>query len=714
MSTLSDKITQFQNDVDLAHQVVHAGPDVTVETEGGPVRSLAKLIADAQAAFDGAGAGIVGQAQAAANLAAEKAQVSIDNAIIAAAAAMNVAAAMAGAARKDDFISFAYSMTAAELADALLPLPAIDLSVKVQAFIDANKGKRLLFPAPYRYMFAGVTLIGSTYDGTEIVFQGEHVLRARKSGSDNTAPIPAFGGIIMKDCKVHIDYIGHGNRLNQPDEEHVFNLVNAGAEVRSRYIRGREIKGDLLYMGLSVLSSPSPAGTLDVDVFDAENSADDGRNGLTIIAARRFCIGKFRSVKVGYIVTNVRQPGGLCLEPNTAFQVVENGVVGSVYIESAGGACLQIAGSLGLRNCRNIVIGPAIVINTSTPTANSPVTGEPAVCQFKFLNVVNVDGVTIPDFRGKFTNSYGDGAIFTNCSNVQAKGVSEHCRTGVAIGGDSAANDASGCDIDWLVRDICQTGFRTGALNDTRVSGKAKSPVAGIYSNVFAVCSIGAGVTQKDSTYSVSVPADSAWTRSYKNDNSFPVIFDNCVQRDSDRSGTWADTGAQIGDMKMPMMNVRGITHRSSAPPALATLFVDGQAFSNTGIGGLNEPAGWRFDATNLAMRPLPSNVHARSVSRNYQLTENFDAALYDSFRINIQSNPALTYNAPTGGTVGQRISIRIRNVSGGAMGAITWNAAFKMSGWTNPANQKNRVIVFEFDGTYWNEYSQSPADIPN
>jgi hypothetical protein len=58
--TLADKVTQFNGDADIARQIIHGDANTTVTTQGGPVRSLAKLISDNQAAID-AQANLVGQ-----------------------------------------------------------------------------------------------------------------------------------------------------------------------------------------------------------------------------------------------------------------------------------------------------------------------------------------------------------------------------------------------------------------------------------------------------------------------------------------------------------------------------------------------------------------------------------------------------------------------------------------------------------------------------
>lgn len=46
MPTLNDVIAQFTSDTELAHRIVHGDAGTTVTTEGGPVRSFAKLEGD--------------------------------------------------------------------------------------------------------------------------------------------------------------------------------------------------------------------------------------------------------------------------------------------------------------------------------------------------------------------------------------------------------------------------------------------------------------------------------------------------------------------------------------------------------------------------------------------------------------------------------------------------------------------------------------------
>lgn len=90
-------------------------------------------------------------------------------------------------------------------------------------------------------------------------------------------------------------------------------------------------------------------------------------------------------------------------------------------------------------------------------------------------------------------------------------------------------------------------------------------------------------------------------------------------------------------------------------------------------------------------------------------------------------SNAVHTVDAPTlGGAAipaatltalaGARLTLRFRNTSGGAAGATTFAAIYKIQGgaWTNAATANSRAIVLQCDGTNWVEVSRNAADVPN
>jgi len=94
--------------------------------------------------------------------------------------------------------------------------------------------------------------------------------------------------------------------------------------------------------------------------------------------------------------------------------------------------------------------------------------------------------------------------------------------------------------------------------------------------------------------------------------------------------------------------------------------------------------------------------------------TVSINAAAGDEQYLTVTTASAFTIGAPTNPTTGQLLTISIRNNSGGALGTITWNAAFKIATWTSPATANSRSIVFRYDGSNWVERFRTPADVPN
>jgi hypothetical protein len=85
------------------------------------------------------------------------------------------------------------------------------------------------------------------------------------------------------------------------------------------------------------------------------------------------------------------------------------------------------------------------------------------------------------------------------------------------------------------------------------------------------------------------------------------------------------------------------------------------------------------------------------------------------------------TFAAPLTPTIGAMLTLAVRNLSGGTLGAITWNAVFKTATgatWdaaddatattARPATGFQRSVSFLYDGTNWVEIGRTPADVPN
>jgi hypothetical protein len=83
------------------------------------------------------------------------------------------------------------------------------------------------------------------------------------------------------------------------------------------------------------------------------------------------------------------------------------------------------------------------------------------------------------------------------------------------------------------------------------------------------------------------------------------------------------------------------------------------------------------------------------------------DASAGEWQTITVTNGTAFTINAPTSpptAAQSQDLTIEVLNSSGGAMGVITWNAAyvFAAGAWTNPASTKKRYVTFRWNGASW------------
>ncbi len=102
------------------------------------------------------------------------------------------------------------------------------------------------------------------------------------------------------------------------------------------------------------------------------------------------------------------------------------------------------------------------------------------------------------------------------------------------------------------------------------------------------------------------------------------------------------------------------------------------------------------------------------AVAATYGTTVNINAASASVFLITATNATAFTIANPTNPLSDQIIKIRVKNTTGGALGAATWGSAYKLATWTQPATATSRCIEFKYDGTNWIECSRTPADVPN
>jgi hypothetical protein len=121
----------------------------------------------------------------------------------------------------------------------------------------------------------------------------------------------------------------------------------------------------------------------------------------------------------------------------------------------------------------------------------------------------------------------------------------------------------------------------------------------------------------------------------------------------------------------------------------------------------------WKASAHRVRLRHRPDRRDEfHYVDLTYGTTVNIDASLATGFRLVVTNGTAFTIAAPTNADQLRDLELLIVASSGGALGAITWNAAFKQPfPWTNPANGKGRVVRFRrFAGEYCMRAGRRPT----
>ena len=386
-----------------------------------------------------------------------------------------------------------------------------DDSAAIQAAIDANKGKTIILPMGYTFKLAGVLLIGSTYNYTKIIIEGDILLKARTSSTDWNVRIltsPVYAGIHFADnIGVDIIFAGgwfDGNRANQPNSTvqdqqcHCISVGGAHQWSITGPINFREIRGDGIVV--TTLTNVAPyveaenASDFYIGYVTAINSADDGRNAVSIVSGLRWRSEGGNSVKVGSTdIGGFQMPGGFDVEPDGGQHRVSDGSVGYWYVDTAGSSGIACIGH--------------------------SITGVDATRDWVTDNVV-FEGFHVDNrFAGV------GGPIFTRSKNIRAKGsltkttqalgfqlvylddfVIDATTSGTS-GGVEAGNGGSCRDGEIIIHSVDDgaVGLRTFALERVRCSGYV-APFGG---GPYGVQIAGAAV-QTNVTYSVDIPYDAS------------------------------------------------------------------------------------------------------------------------------------------------------------------------------------------------------------
>lgn len=435
-----------------------------------------------------------------------------------------------------------------------------DESALAQKFVDLRKGKVCAFAG--RHVVAGLILDGQTYNNTTInVLEGGELIVGPRPTSSSANFLLSWVGLGIRDCDgVTLNYRGHGNRANQPDQEHVFMVRLAGVtNFKCPLFKAREMRGDGIYIGQKEHSTSSTTSSdLKFGYFECENSADDGRNAMSIIAGANIQIDTFRSIRIGGLVGGFRQPGGFDIEPNLDFQTVTDVRIGEAYIRTAGNRGLAAYGRLPSAlggNVDGFTVDYYYVENT---------------CPDDSVTVVNLDHLKNVEIKGvvKMTRN----AAYTACSallidnaqNVTVDQVSSGGTYGARIGMLDRAVDV---DLNLRHSDYQYAACQTTYVTRSKISVRARGGQAGsraLYTRKMAR----SGVNQDNVTYIIDCPAaGTSGTVGAFNETADLMTFTNCRMIQSDLTGYASNNARMTGfGAGFSRVNNQGVNYSTSMP----------------------------------------------------------------------------------------------------------------------------------------------------
>jgi hypothetical protein len=159
------------------------------------------------------------------------------------------------------------------------------------------------------------------------------------------------------------------------------------------------------------------------------------------------------------------------------------------------------------------------------------------------------------------------------------------------------------------------------------------------------------------------------------------------------------------------------VQNKAGAGQAIHTVASPGATSTTRGY-QVNDTSGLEAASMWTSGHILGRRLALRDATVTYSASMTPDSSLGQRQVITATNGTAFTINAPANppaaAPFGQRMTITLRNTSGGALGAATWNAAYRMAAWTNPATGFSRSVDFVYDGTSWVEVGRTPGDVPN
>jgi len=431
-----------------------------------------------------------------------------------------------------------------------------DDSAAIQACVDAMKGKTVIADKDMTFYVAGVTLSGATYNGTTIV--GDGLFKLKPDGGLNT-----FGGgwvgLLIQQCDgVNVKARFDGNRANMTAREQIICVGVAGASNLVIDAETNEIRGDGVYIGQANWLANS-GHTTNVRIrVKGTNTADDGRNLLSVIDCSGLTVDDFNSQRIGGTINGVVMPGGLDIEPDFGYQSVSGVTIKNLDVVTAGTSGFGIVGKSvsGVDanldwNCTDIRVEKWKVLKIGT--AGSAISGSPftRVADFHF-----------GEGSYQYNTTPGAGPVFDFCQRVSGKLIVTNVTYGMWLAPAGTFFDPT---LEITATNFTLAGVRTTDVQGGRIFGSAKHAVGG--STAFGVqCYSNARViVQGNVTYEVDAPYDNVMARAFRNEPGLTVGFGaGTIAQNCDWSG-YASYDV-TNDALIPLKNVRGMTAAAAIP----------------------------------------------------------------------------------------------------------------------------------------------------
>lgn len=465
-------------------------------------------------------------------------------------------------------------------ADAGIPNDGSDVSAQVSTFLNANKGKFIVFDSG-TYKFAGVELTGTGWEGTTIYFKGKHLLTETTTAQSNK--FGAWNGLIINSTVTGLTlyYRGDGNRANQFDRQHIFNVSITGAsKINIPYFEANEIRGDGLYIsrGDPVTEGTKQPNDINIGTVIGRNSTQDGRNLVSVIACIRGSISYMYSENIGGVVGGERQPGGLDIEPNPGNDfVVRDFIVYSVDVINGGtgGIAMYYGG----------VVNPPKIQSCHILKANLRGSG-----------AVRVEGTSNCSINFVGDTLSAVALIFEDSIRTKITGVVNGCTVGARVGQRVALRQ---CSLDLNMTNVQDTGVLIGGANNCDISLKITTFSPAVGSNLFGLwfrdALLVGGLEQRNNTYLVNIPGASGAARCIEYSATSPITFtgSNVVLPGSNFFGV-ANYTTLMGAAGLYLVkgeNINGMTLAATVPTS--GVWRQGDMVRNSATAAANLTYGW-------------------------------------------------------------------------------------------------------------------------